>query len=79
MFTPEERDRTRERLLERAGLDSSVTAAAITGSCVAGGGDEWSDIDLAFAIDGDLPPALARWTELLYGDFGALHHCTEAR
>jgi predicted nucleotidyltransferase len=74
MFTVEERDRVRKRLLELAEEDSGVAAAAITGSYVAHGGDEWSDIDLAVAIRGELPAALERWTALLYRDFAALHH-----
>jgi Nucleotidyltransferase domain len=74
VFTIEERDRVRQHLLELAEADPGVPGAAITGSYAAGGGDEWSDIDLAFAIDGELPEALERWTELLYRDFGALHH-----
>jgi hypothetical protein len=74
VFTIEERDRTRERLLELAEADPGVPGAAITGSYAAGGGDEWSDIDLAFAIDGELDAALERWTEFLYRDFGALDH-----
>ncbi len=74
MFTVEERDRVRARLLELAESDDSVAAAAITGSYVADGGDEWSDIDLAFAIRGELAPALDHWTDLFYREFGALHH-----
>jgi hypothetical protein len=73
MFTVEDRDRVRRRLLELAEADSEVTAAAITGSYVADGGDEWSDIDLALGIRADLLQALARWTELLYREFEALH------
>jgi hypothetical protein len=69
-----ERDRTRKRLLELASADEGVAAAANTGSYVSGGGDEWSDIDLAFAIRGELAPALDRWTELLYQSFAAIHH-----
>jgi hypothetical protein len=70
----EERDHTRERLLELAKADADVTAAAITGSYVSGVGDEWSDIDLAFAIRGELSPAIDRWTELLDQSFAAIHH-----
>jgi hypothetical protein len=54
MFTDQERDRVREGLLELAESDPGVVAAAITGSYVAGESDDWSDIDLAFAIPGDL-------------------------
>ena len=74
MFTPEERNQVRERLLELAKMNTYVAGAAITGSYVAGGGDEWSDIDIAFAIRGELPTALEHWTHILYRDFGALHH-----
>lgn len=74
MFTVEERDRVRQRLLELAEGDPDVVAAAITGSYVAGRADEWSDIDLAFGISGDLDAALRRWTDVLERDFGAIHH-----
>src|SRR5690349_5448125 len=73
MFTIEERDRVRARLLELAEADPDVSGAAITGSYAAGGGDEWSDIDLSFGIDGELDPALERWTEVLQGEFAAIH------
>ena len=74
MFSVQERDQVRGRLLELAEADPGVTAAAVTGSLAAGGGDEWSDIDLALAVDGELADALARWTRLLGDQFGALHH-----
>jgi hypothetical protein len=73
VFTVAERDRVRGRLLELAEHDPEVVAAAITGSYVADGGDEWSDIDLAFGIRGELVQALARWNDVLYGEFGAMH------
>ena len=69
-----ERERVRKRLLELAAEDDIVVAAANTGSYVSGNGDEWSDVDLAFSIRGELAPALDRWTELLYQSFGAIHH-----
>jgi hypothetical protein len=74
MFSPEQREEARRRLLSLAESDAGVAAAAITGSEVAGTGDAWSDIDLAFGIRGELSAALARWTEILERDFGALHH-----
>jgi predicted nucleotidyltransferase len=74
VFTPDEREQVRRRLLELAEADPGVVAAAATGSHVAGAEDEWSDVDLGFAIDGDLDAALERWAALLYRDFGALHH-----
>lgn len=74
MFSVQERDRVRARLLELAEADRAVVAVAITGSHAIGEGDRWSDIDLAFAVDGELAEVLGRWTELLGGEFGALHH-----
>jgi hypothetical protein len=74
MFSPEERDRVRERLLQLARTDSAVTGAAITGSYAADGGDRWSDIDLAFGIRGSLTAALDRWAERLHDEFCAVHH-----
>ena len=74
MFTAEERDRVRARLIELAEHDDSVVAAALTGSYVATAGDEWSDIDIALGVDGDLRAALARWTETFYDELGAIHH-----
>jgi predicted nucleotidyltransferase len=64
----------RRRLLELAEEDGDVAAAAITGSEAVGKADEWSDIDLAFSIRGDLSAALERWTEVLYGQFAAIQH-----
>jgi hypothetical protein len=64
----------RQRLLRLAELDPDVTAAAVTGSYAVGTADEWSDIDLAFGIDGDVSAALARWTDVLEDEFGAIHH-----
>jgi predicted nucleotidyltransferase len=60
VFTVEERDEVRQRLLELADADPDLRAAAITGSYVVDGGDEWSDIDLAVAVRGPLAPALER-------------------
>lgn len=65
MFSIEERDATRKRLLSRASSDPAIVGAAVTGSHATGGGDRWSDIDLAFAVDGPLEPAMSRWTDLL--------------
>ena len=74
MFTVEERDRLRERLLARAEADDSVVGAAFTGSYAVGEGDRWSSTDLVLAVRGDLTPTLERWTGWLYDDLGARHH-----
>lgn len=74
MFSVGKRDSIREQLLGLAEGDPAVVGAAITGSHAPGGGDRWSDIDLAFGIEGSLDSAMHRWTELLYRDFAAVHH-----
>lgn len=74
MFSVQERDAVRQRLLDLAGADPVVVGAAITGSHATNGEDRWSDVDLAFAIDGPLDEAMQRWTERLYQEFGAVHH-----
>jgi len=52
VFSVREREQVRQRLLALAGAAADVSGAAITGSEVTGAADEWSDIDLAFAIRG---------------------------
>jgi hypothetical protein len=76
MFTPEERDRVRDRVVEMARADPRVTAGALTGSTAIGAGDEWSDVDVAFGVvDGVTPEeVLADWSDVLTRELGALHH-----
>jgi hypothetical protein len=74
MFSVEERDSVRERLLERAKADDTIVGAALTGSHAVGGGDRWSDINLVLAVRDELAATLNCWTEWLYDEFGALHH-----
>jgi len=73
-FSTDERDAVRDRLLDRAASDPAVVGAAITGSLATDSGDRWSDIDLAFGIEGPLEPALDRWTDLIYRELAAVHH-----
>jgi hypothetical protein len=74
VFTVDERDTVRARLLELAAEDPTVSAAAITGSAASGSADRWSDIDLAFGVRGDVSRALVHWTSILYAELAALHH-----
>ncbi|XUL88715.1 hypothetical protein ACQ86D_20410 [Streptomyces galilaeus] len=74
MFTPEQRDRTRARLLARAEADASIVGLAFTGSHAAGDGDRWSDTDLVLAVQGEVTAAVARWTAWIYDEFDARHH-----
>ena len=77
IFTTDQRDRLRSGLLRYAADDPRISGAAITGSAAAEREDRWSDIDLAFGVaDGaDLPKVLSDWTEHMYEQHLALHHC----
>ncbi|MEU8011391.1 nucleotidyltransferase domain-containing protein [Micromonospora parva] len=74
MFTVEERDLIRQRLVRLAARDPAVVGAAITGSHASGDEDRWSDVDLAFAVSGPLDAVMRRWTQRMYRDFAAVHH-----
>jgi predicted nucleotidyltransferase len=76
MFTVEYRDYVRNRVLEMARADPRVTGGALTGSTAFGGGDDWSDVDVAFGIaDGiSLEAVLHDWTQVLEREFSVLAH-----
>jgi hypothetical protein len=72
MFTVEERDRVRDRVLELARSDERVVAAAIIGSFAEGRSDRWSDLDLTFGVvDGRRDAVLEDWTATLVDELGA--------
>ena len=75
MFTVEERDRVRDRILTIAREDSRVVAGAMIGSLAQGGGDRWSDLDLGFGVADGVPLAevLDDWTETLERELDAVH------
>jgi hypothetical protein len=70
VFTVEQRDALRERVLALADADDRVVAGAAVGSLALGGGDRFSDLDLTFAVADDVPVAdvLADWTRTLGGE-----------
>jgi hypothetical protein len=72
MFTPEERDRIREWLVETARGDSRLVAAAAVGAS-ASGSDRWSDLDLTFGVAEGVPveAVLADWTDRMMTVFDA--------
>lgn len=73
MFSVEQRDSVRRRVLELAGEDGRVVAAAEVGSLAVGSGDRWSDIDLTFGVTADAVDAvLDDWTRKLDDEFAAL-------
>ncbi|HEU0304463.1 MAG TPA: nucleotidyltransferase domain-containing protein [Gaiellaceae bacterium] len=70
MFTPEQREEVRARLLERARQDDRITGAALTGSAAQGTEDRWSDVDVFLGVRGDIDEVMDDWTNAL----GAVHH-----
>lgn len=72
MFSVEERERIRERLIEKAQLDPRIVAAAAVGSS-AEGGDRWSDLDLTFGVADGTTAAevLADWSQAVVEEYGA--------
>jgi hypothetical protein len=75
MFTPEERDRIRERVFEIARGDERITGGAVTGSRSIGAEDRWSDIDTAFGVAVGVPleTILTDWTALFEREFDIAH------
>jgi hypothetical protein len=76
MFTLEQKNHVRDRVLELARADSRVTGGALTGSMAFGSGDKWSDIDVAFGIAGGITPetVLDDWMQVLDREFSVLNH-----
>lgn len=75
MFTVEERDRIRDRILAMAHADPRIVAGATIGSLAGEPGDRWSDLDLGFGVGVGASPAdvLADWTPRLERDHDAVH------
>ena len=67
MFTLEQRDALRERLIRFAEEDARVVAAALVGSLAVDGGDRYSDVDFTLGIADDVPVSdvLDAWTSTL--------------
>jgi hypothetical protein len=74
VFTVEQRDALRDRLLRLAGDDDRVVAGAAVGSLAVDGGDRFSDLDLTFGIADEVPIAnvLEDWTRMLADELGAV-------
>ena len=75
MFSVEDRERARDRVLALADADERVVAGAVVGSLAEGPGDRWSDLDLTFAVaDGvEVTDVLADWTLTLVDELDAVH------
>ena len=74
MYTVEDRDALRQRVLELADADDRVVAGAAVGSLALGGGDRFSDLDLTFAIADEVAigDVLEDWTRTLRDELGAI-------
>jgi hypothetical protein len=74
VFTVEQRDDLRDRMLRLAQGDERVVAGAVVGSLAVGTGDRWSDVDLTFGVADDVPLAqvLDDWTVTLVEELDAV-------
>jgi hypothetical protein len=74
VFTVEQRDDLRERVLALAEQDKRIVAGAAVGSLALGGGDRYSDLDLTFAVaeDAAVAEVLQDWSRKLDDDVGAV-------
>jgi hypothetical protein len=81
MFTVEQRDALRDRLLRLAAEDERIVAGAAVGSLALGGGDRFSDLDLTFAVADHVPVAdvLDDWKRRLIDELDAVHLADLAR
>jgi hypothetical protein len=74
VFTAEQRDALRERVLELAEEDPRVVAGAVVGSFAVDAGDRFSDLDLTFAVVDHirLADVLDDWTRTLVDELDAV-------
>jgi hypothetical protein len=74
VYTVEQRDALRARMLQLAEEDERVVAGAAVGSLADGSGDRFSDLDLTFGIsDGaPVPDVLDDWTRTLTEELDAV-------
>ena len=74
VFTVDERNRIRDRILEIANSDERIVAGAVVGSLATGEGDRWSDLDLAFGVipENQALDVLDRLTAPLVKEFSAV-------
>jgi hypothetical protein len=81
VFTVEQRDALRERVLRLAEEDKRAVAGAAVGSLAVDSGDRFSDLDLTFAIADDVPvgDVLDHWTRTLIDELDAVRLVDLAR
>jgi hypothetical protein len=74
VFTIEQREALRERVLRLAEGDERVVAGAVVGSLAVGSGDRFSDLDLTFGIVDHVPVGVVveDWTRTLVDELEAV-------
>jgi hypothetical protein len=74
VFTVEQRDALRDRVLHLAQGDDRVVGGAAVGSLAVDRGDRFSDLDLTFAVADDVSvtAVLSDWTSTLVDELGAV-------
>jgi predicted nucleotidyltransferase len=70
MFTEPDRARILQSLIARAEADPDISGAVLLGSSATGGGDRWSDLDLAVTVRAPVADVAERWT----AELGAVHY-----
>jgi hypothetical protein len=75
VFTVEQRDALRRRVLRLAEGDERVVAGALVGSLAVDGADRFSDLDLTFGVAASVPVAdvLDDWTRTFVDELDAVH------
>ena len=75
MYSIEDRNHVRERILQLAAADARVVAGAVVGSLALSDGDRWSDLDLTFAVADEysMLDVLEEWTRTINEEFDAAH------
>jgi hypothetical protein len=74
VFTVDQRNALRERVLQLGEADDRIVAGAVVGSLAVDGGDRFSDVDLTFAVADQVPVAevLGDWTTRLVDELAAV-------
>jgi hypothetical protein len=75
VFSAEDRDRIRDRVLAFAESDERIVAGAVVGSLALNEGDRWSDLDLTFGVADkySIFDVLEDWTRQIVDEFDASH------
>lgn len=73
LFSVEERDQIRDRVLEIAASDKRIIAGAVVGSLALSDGDRFSDLDLTFGVADEFSiyEVLEEWTRQIIVEFDA--------